>query len=135
MLDYRKPSSFSCVSEAHLSSAFQRPHKASAEEMTKYHSDEYIKFLHAIRPDNMSEYSKQMQRCEFGQRGQLCRFVNFDMSAILWLSLRCGFAVNVGEDCPVFDGLFEFCQLSAGGSVGELFSLKLLLRRTSCFGQ
>lgn len=29
------------------------------------------------------------------------------------------FAVNVGEDCPVFDGLFEFCQLSVGGSVGE----------------
>ncbi|MEJ1286734.1 hypothetical protein NN561_017743 [Cricetulus griseus] len=39
-----------------------RPHKATAEEMTKYHSDEYIKFLRSIRPDNMSEYSKQMQR-------------------------------------------------------------------------
>lgn len=25
--------------------------------------------------------------------------------------------VNVGEDCPVFDGLYEFCQLSAGGSI------------------
>lgn len=43
----------------------QRPHKASGEEMTKYHSDDYIKFLRSIRPDNMSEYSKQMQRCEF----------------------------------------------------------------------
>lgn len=32
--------------------------------MTKYHSDDYIKFLRSIRPDNMSEYSKQMQRCE-----------------------------------------------------------------------
>ena len=29
--------------------------------------------------------------------------------------------VNVGEDCPVFDGMYEFCQLSAGGSVGESF--------------
>lgn len=29
------------------------------------------------------------------------------------------FQVNVGEDCPVFDGLFEFCQLSTGGSVGK----------------
>ena len=28
-------------------------------------------------------------------------------------------AVNVGEDCPVFDGMFEFCQISAGGSIGE----------------
>jgi len=25
---------------------------------------------------------------------------------------------NVGEDCPVFDGLFQFCQMYAGGSVG-----------------
>ena len=24
----------------------------------------------------------------------------------------------MGEDCPVFDGLYEFCQLSTGGSVG-----------------
>lgn len=35
------------------------------------------------------------------------------------MSLVLCFAVNVGEDCPVFDGLFEFCQLSAGGSVGK----------------
>lgn len=30
-------------------------------------------------------------------------------------------AVNVGEDCPVFDGMYEFCQLSTGGSVGKKF--------------
>ena len=29
------------------------------------------------------------------------------------------FLVNVGEDCPVFDGLYEFCQISTGGSVGR----------------
>lgn len=32
--------------------------------MTKFHSDEYIRFLRSIRPDNMSEYNKQMQRCK-----------------------------------------------------------------------
>lgn len=29
---------------------------------------------------------------------------------------------NVGDfcpDCPVFDGLYEFCSLSAGGSIGK----------------
>uniref|UniRef100_A0A8C9PFS6 Histone deacetylase domain-containing protein n=1 Tax=Spermophilus dauricus TaxID=99837 RepID=A0A8C9PFS6_SPEDA len=31
-----------------------RPHKANAEEMTKYHSDDYIKFLRYIRPDNIA---------------------------------------------------------------------------------
>ncbi|XP_018400962.1 PREDICTED: histone deacetylase Rpd3-like [Cyphomyrmex costatus] len=70
-----------------------RPHKATAEEMTKFHSDDYIRFLRSIRPDNMGEYNKQMQR------------------------------FNVGEDCPVFDGLYEFCQLSAGGSVAAAVKL------------
>ncbi|XP_029212515.2 histone deacetylase 1-like isoform X2 [Acropora millepora] len=70
-----------------------RPHKANMDEMTKYHSDDYIKFLKTIRPDNISEYSKQMQR------------------------------FNVGEDCPVFDGLFEFCQLSTGGSIAGAVKL------------
>uniref|UniRef100_A0A2K5I5W2 Histone deacetylase 1 n=1 Tax=Colobus angolensis palliatus TaxID=336983 RepID=A0A2K5I5W2_COLAP len=68
-----------------------RPYKANAEEMTSL--DDYIKFLHSIHPDNMSEYSKQMQR------------------------------FNIGEDCPVFDGLFEFCQLSTGGSVASAVKL------------
>ncbi|TWW68242.1 Histone deacetylase 2 [Takifugu flavidus] len=84
-----------------------RPHKATAEEMTKYHSDDYIKFLRSIRPDNMSEFSKQMQRCK------------------VHLSLA---DINVGEDCPVFDGLFEFCQLSAGGSAAG--SVKLNRQQT-----
>lgn len=30
----------------------------------------------------------------------------------IWLSI-----VNVGDDCPVFDGLFEFCGISGGGSM------------------
>lgn len=36
------------------------------------------------------------------------------------------FAVNVGEDCPVFEGLFEFCSISAGGTVGKKGNLALL---------
>ena len=38
------------------------------------------------------------------------------MDLIIFLS------VNVGEDCPVFDGLYEFCQISTGGSVGMALS-------------
>ena len=37
-----------------------RPHKANMDEMTKYHSDDYIRFLRSIRPDNMNEHSKQV---------------------------------------------------------------------------
>eukprot|EP00049_Salpingoeca_infusionum_P018273 m.356486 g.356486 ORF g.356486 m.356486 type:complete len:510 (-) comp17552_c0_seq1:385-1914(-) len=64
-----------------------RPHRATFEDMTKYHSDEYIHFLKDIAPDKTPSFMKQMAR------------------------------FNVGEDCPVFDGLYEFCQLSAGGSL------------------
>ncbi|VDO99789.1 unnamed protein product [Heligmosomoides polygyrus] len=70
-----------------------RPTPATFEEMTKYHSDDYMMFLKNIRPDNISDYTKQMQR------------------------------FNVGEDCPVFDGVFEFCQLSCGGSLAAATKL------------
>ena len=77
--------------------------------MTRYHSDEYIRFLRNIRPDNVSEHTKFMQRCEF-------TFLVF-MLFCYCLNMHC--TVNVGEDCPVFDGMYEFCQLSAGGSIGK----------------
>jgi histone deacetylase 1/2 len=65
-----------------------RPALVTAENLTKFHSDDYINFLRMITPDNMGDYVRQLQR------------------------------FNVGEDCPVFDGLFEFCQLTASGSIG-----------------
>jgi len=65
-----------------------RPRLMSPTTMTRFHSDDYVNFLKSITPDNMSEYSRQLQR------------------------------FNVGEDCPVFDGLFEFCRLYTSGSIG-----------------
>jgi histone deacetylase 1/2 len=39
-------------------------------------------------------------------------------------SLFCSFRrFNVGEDCPVFDGMYEFCQLSSGGSIAGAVKL------------
>ncbi|CAF2511644.1 unnamed protein product [Rotaria sp. Silwood2] len=70
-----------------------RPHKAICDEMTRFHSDEYVKFIQNIRPDNILDFNKQMQR------------------------------FNVGEDCPVFEGLYEFCQISAGGSLAGAVKL------------
>ena len=59
-------------------------------------------------------------------------------------SLFCVFVfiiVNVGEDCPVFDGLFEFCQLSTGGSAGkcmhtyiQIYSHEYILLVMCCMG-
>jgi len=55
--------------------------------MTQFHTDEYVDFLKKVTPDNMDSYAKEQQK------------------------------FNVGDDCPVFDGLFEFCGISAGGSM------------------
>jgi len=65
-----------------------RPALASAEDMTQFHSDEYVEFLRLITPDNQHEHMRQLKR------------------------------FNCAEDCPVFDGLFNFCQIYTGGSVG-----------------
>lgn len=65
----------------------QRAKPASKYEMTQFHTDEYIDFLSKVTPDNMDQFSKEQGR------------------------------YNVGDDCPVFDGLFEFCGISAGGSM------------------
>lgn len=55
--------------------------------MTQFHTDEYVEFLQKVTPDNMEGYAKEQTK------------------------------YNVGDDCPVFDGLFEFCGISAGGSM------------------
>ncbi|PIG83230.1 histone deacetylase 1 [Aspergillus arachidicola] len=65
----------------------KRAKPASKYEMTQFHTDEYIDFLSKVTPDNMDTYAKEQSK------------------------------YNVGDDCPVFDGLFEFCGISAGGSM------------------
>jgi len=65
-----------------------RPRLVSPVSMTRYHSDDYVNFLRTISPDNMQDYVRQLQR------------------------------FNVGEDQPVFDGLFDYCQLYTSGSLG-----------------
>ena len=71
----------------HRPQVFQ-PALASAEDMTLFHSDEYVEFLRLVTPENQHEHIRQLKR------------------------------FNVAEDCPVFDGLFKFCQVYTGGSVG-----------------
>lgn len=80
----------------------QRPRHATEADATKFHSDDYIDFLRLVTPDNMHEYSKQLVKCECER----------SCTSLMFL-------VNVGEDCPVFDGMFQFCQIYAGGSLGK----------------
>lgn len=64
-----------------------RAKPATKQEMCQFHTDEYIDFLSRVSPDNLYMFTKEQ--------------IKF----------------NVGDDCPVFDGLFEYCGISGGGSM------------------
>lgn len=48
------------------------PHKAHAEEMTKYPSDDYAKPMQSVCLDNTTEYSKQMQSFSVDEDSPAC---------------------------------------------------------------
>lgn len=66
-----------------------KPKPVTEFELQRFHSADYIDFLKRINPDNMKQFSTQMQK------------------------------FNVGEftDCPVFDDLYEFCSTYTGCSI------------------
>lgn len=64
-----------------------RPYRASAHDMCRFHSDEYIEFLSRVTPQNIQGYTKYLSQ------------------------------FNVGDDCPVFEGLFDFCSMYTGASL------------------
>lgn len=65
-----------------------RARPATRLEMTQFHTDEYIDFLSRVTPENVES--------EFA--GDKLKF-------------------NIGEDCPVFENMFELFRISAGGSM------------------
>uniref|UniRef100_M8BRY6 Histone deacetylase n=1 Tax=Aegilops tauschii TaxID=37682 RepID=M8BRY6_AEGTA len=70
-----------------------RPFPASEADISRFHSDEYVSFLASATGNPTILDPRAVKR------------------------------FNVGEDCPVFDGLFPFCQASAGGSIGAAVKL------------
>uniref|UniRef100_A0A0D9X6Y5 Histone deacetylase n=1 Tax=Leersia perrieri TaxID=77586 RepID=A0A0D9X6Y5_9ORYZ len=70
-----------------------RPYPASDADIRRFHSDDYVAFLASAAGNPSLLDARAIKR------------------------------FNVGEDCPVFDGLFPFCQASAGGSIGAAVKL------------
>ncbi|BGP05515.1 histone deacetylase (class I) Clr6 [Rhodotorula toruloides] len=64
-----------------------KPDRCPPHEMTRFHTDEYIDCLARVTPETFDEMTGHGQR------------------------------FLIGEDCPPFEGLFEFCSISAGGSL------------------
>jgi histone deacetylase HOS2 len=60
---------------------------ATRDEMVEFHSDDYLNFLERVTPSNMTEFGPQVK------------------------------LYNIGDDCPVFDGLWEYCALYSGPSI------------------
>ncbi|XP_006281489.2 histone deacetylase 6 [Capsella rubella] len=81
--------------QLHRRLEISRPNLADASDIGRFHSPEYVDFLASVSPESMGDPSSARN---------LRRF-------------------NVGEDCPVFDGLFDFCRASAGGSIGAAVKL------------
>ena len=73
--------------DLHRKMEVYRPRRSYPVEMTQYHAEDYVEFLSRITPDTASEHMQSIQR------------------------------FNLGEDCPIFDGLFDFCKLYTGGSI------------------
>ncbi|KAJ7296151.1 hypothetical protein O6H91_08G043000 [Diphasiastrum complanatum] len=70
-----------------------KPIPARDKDLCRFHADDYVAFLKAVTPETQHEQLRALKR------------------------------FNVGEDCPVFDGLYSFCQTYAGGSVGGAVKL------------
>ena len=68
---------------------------ATLQELKAFHKEDYVDFLSSVTPTNI--------------------FINYPE-----LSNGTGFTSSVfgvGDDCPIFDGLFDYCALYAGASL------------------
>lgn len=61
---------------------------ATREELCEFHSEDYVEFLARVSPDNLAKLP----------RGSLEKF-------------------NIGDDCPIFQGLYQYSTLYAGASL------------------
>ena len=57
-----------CKSTVYLSYAsnfcnFQRPHPAQSEDISKFHTDDYVSFLKTITPESMKEHKQHAAQC------------------------------------------------------------------------
>lgn len=60
---------------------------ATSAELKAFHRDDYIDFLQSVYPEQIHEPENER------------------------------FPYNMGDDCPIFDGLFDYCSLYAGASL------------------
>ena len=67
---------------------------ATYEEMADFHREDYLEFLQQVMPGDSSSSEPHGEQ----QNDSISRF-------------------NFGDDCPIFDGLYNYCSLYAGGTI------------------
>eukprot|EP01066_Platyproteum_vivax_P011975 Platyproteum_vivax@DN5436_c0_g1_i1.p1 len=73
-----------------------RPHQASEPELSNFHEHDYIQFLKTVTPESNREIQGQLRR----------------------------YGLAIAQDCPAFDGVFEFQQKCCGASIDAARKLK-----------
>ena len=63
------------------------PRAATRKELLEFHSEDYIKFLESVTPENAHKYGEQLTK------------------------------FNINDDNPVFQGMYDYCKLYAGASL------------------
>lgn len=71
----------------HKKMQIYRPYRASFHDMCRFHSEDYIDFLMRVSPHNVQNFTKQLGM------------------------------FNVGDDCPVFDGIYDFSSMVTGATM------------------
>ncbi|KAJ1970985.1 histone deacetylase [Dimargaris xerosporica] len=61
--------------------------RATDEEIREFHADDYVDFLQRVTPANATQMVKTFSQ------------------------------FNIGDDCPIFTGMYDFCQIYTGASI------------------
>uniref|UniRef100_A0A1I8G7H4 Histone deacetylase n=1 Tax=Macrostomum lignano TaxID=282301 RepID=A0A1I8G7H4_9PLAT len=64
------------------------PYRATSHDMALFHTEDYVHFLESVSPQTIGSVAKEVTSM-----------------------------FNVGDDCPVFDGIFDFCSAYTGASI------------------
>ncbi|XP_076440662.1 putative histone deacetylase 1-B [Babylonia areolata] len=72
-----------------------RPQPSSVQDLTRFHSEDYIRFLKAVTPFDIRDRRIMPKLDEY----------------------------HLKDDCPVFGNLYDFCTLTTGGSIASAVKL------------
>ncbi|CAG8706038.1 5517_t:CDS:10 [Cetraspora pellucida] len=73
---------------------------------------------HPMKPHRMRMVHDLVVNYNLFKKMEVLRVTPLNVEELSQQQTRCiASYFNVGEDCPIFEGLFEFCSISAGGSI------------------